>query len=456
MIMRSEITLLFLFLYSSVCIAQSQPDVRLAKSIDSLLSPQFAGNQPGVSILVAKKGQIVYEKAFGSANVELNVPMRTDLVFRLGSGTKQYTAVAILQLVDQGKIDLQDSIQKFIKGFPTNGHILTIENLLTHTSGIMDYETLDVHIPFSSRIDFPPKLIIDSLENHPLEFTPGSKFSYSNSNFFLLGYIIEIVSGKSYPEYMQDNIFTPLGLTNTYYDDETQIIPNRVNGYKKDGNNYKNADYIGMSQAYAAGALLSNVEDMFKWHVALYAYKPVKEKTLKKAFTAYKLPDGTISKYGYGWFINPTAGIHSIEHAGIIDGFRSNEMYLPDDDIFVATLFNIEDDKTLLLANTIAALALGKPLKGSVSVSDNIFNNYMGTYQMVADSKRTLVVTRENQQMYITFSPNATVPLIALTETKFTLQGVNPSATIEFIKENGQITKAIISQKGLFEWKKIK
>jgi hypothetical protein len=201
---------------------------------------------------------------------------------------------------------------------------------------------------------------------------------------------------------------------------------------------------------------MSDVEDMFKWHTALYAYKPVKEKTLKKAFTAYKLSDGTISKYGYGWFIDPTGGIHSVEHAGSIDGFRSNEMYLPDDDIFIATLFNIENDNTLLLAHSIAAIALGKPLKGTVNVSDNVFNNCMGTYQMVADPKRTLVITRENQQMSITFSPNATVLLVALTATKFTLQGVKPPATIEFLSENGQIKKAIISQKALFEWKKIK
>jgi CubicO group peptidase (beta-lactamase class C family) len=453
---RSFFLLTILSFFGTFPQCQDISDNHLEKSIDSLLAAQFQTNEPGCVILIAKKGQIVYNKAFGSANLELKVPMRPDMVFRLGSGTKQYTAIAILQLVDQGKIDLQDSIQKFIKNFPSNGHLLTIENLLTHTSGIMDYETLDVHIPFSYRIDFPPKLIIDSLEKHPLEFTPGSKFSYSNSNFFLLGYIIEMVSGKNYPEYMQNNIFTPLGLANTFYDDETQIIPNRVNGYKKEGNNYKNADYIGMSQAYAAGALLSNVEDMFKWHLALYAYKPVKEKLLKKAFTQYKFPDGTNSKYGYGWFINPTEGIHSIEHAGIIDGFRSNEMYLPDDDIFIATLFNMENDKTLLLAYTLAALVLGKSLNESVSVSDTIFNNYIGTYQMVTEPKRTIVITRENQQMYITFSQSTTVPLTALTETKFTLQGVKPPATIEFLGENGQIKKALISQKGLFEWKKIK
>src|SRR5579871_14461 len=453
---RSIFLFASLSFFGSFAQCQDTTSKSLERSVDSLLGAQFHANEPGCVVLIAKNGQVVYEKAFGSADLELKVPMRPDMIFRLGSGTKQYTAIAILQLVEQGKITLQDSIQKFIKGFPSNSHLLTIENLLTHTSGIMDYETLDIHIPFAFRIDLPPKQIVDSLKDHPLEFTPGSKFEYSNSNFFLLGYIIELVTGKPYPQYMQDNIFTPLGLANTYYDDETRIIPGKVNGYKKDGADYKNAEYIGMSQAYAAGALMSNVDDMFKWHLALYADKAVTEKTLQKAFTAFKLSDGTIDKYGYGWYIDPTQGIHSIEHAGSIDGFRSNEIYLPDQDIFVATLFNIENDKTLLLANTIAALASGKHLKGTVSVSDSLFSNYMGTYQMVSDPKRTIVIARENQQMYIRFSQNATVPMIALTETKFTMQGVNPPATIEFQSENGQITKAIISQKGLFEWKKIK
>jgi CubicO group peptidase (beta-lactamase class C family) len=261
--MRKLLAIIFLIL-SGCCAAIAQPSTA---SLDSLITSRLNNVAPGCAVLIAKNGQIVYEKAFGKANLELNVAMKPNMVFRLGSITKQYTAIAILQLVEQGKISLQDSIQKFIKDFPGKGHTVTIENLLTHTSGIIDYESLNINIPNEYRVELPPKQIVDSLARHPLVFTPGSKFSYCNSNYFILGYIIELISGQSYAAYMQQHIFTPMGLTNTYYDDEKQIIPNRVNGYGKwQDDKYENADYIGISQVYAAGALMSNVEDMLKWH----------------------------------------------------------------------------------------------------------------------------------------------------------------------------------------------
>jgi|SRR5450432_1351778 CubicO group peptidase (beta-lactamase class C family) len=456
--MQKHILYLIFYIFTTYFAnAQISTDTVFAKSVDSLLSAQFKPEEPGCVVLIAKKGKIIYKKAFGAADLELKVAMQPYMIFRLGSITKQYTAVAILQLVEQRKISLQDSIQKFIKNFPYKGQTITIENLLTHTSGIIDYQKLDVHIPFSWRIDFPAKQIVDSLANRPLEFIPGTQFSYSNSNFFLLGYIIEIASGMPYPEYMQQNIFVPLGLLKTYYDYTNEIIPNRVRGYSRsDSGKYQNAEYIGMSQAYSAGALMSNAEDLFNWHQALYTGKIIKTETLEKAFTPFKLTDGSFTKYGYGWYINPTDGIKSIEHAGRIEGFRSNEMYLPDQDIFITTLLNCENDKTLLLANSIAALAIGKSTQGNVLVNDNILNTYLGVYQMVSNPKRTIIIAKEFEQILVQFSQSTNIPMIPLTETKFRLQGVNPPATIEFVKENDKVIKLIVSQNGLYVWKKIK
>jgi CubicO group peptidase (beta-lactamase class C family) len=316
---------------------------------------------------------------------------------------------------------------------------------------------LDVHIPFSWRIDFPPKQIVDSLANHPLEFNPGTQFSYSNSNYFLLGYIIQLVSGMSYPEYMRQNIFIPIGMLDTYYDFPNEIIPKRVCGYfLNDSGKYQHAEYIASSLAYSAGALMSNAEDLFNWHQALYSGKLIPAAMLERAFTPFRLSDGTITRYGYGWFINPTDGMKSIEHAGKIDGFRSNEMYLPDEDIFIATLFNRENDQTLLLANTIAAFAMGKQIQGKAAQNSQTLNDYLGVYQMVSNPKRTITIAKEFEQMSVQFSQSTSIPMVAQSETKFTLQGVNPPATIEFVRENGKIIKLIVSQNGLFEWKKIK
>jgi len=435
---------------SSCCGAVAQP---LTASLDSLINSRLAAVAPGGAVLIAKNGKIIYEKGFGKADLELDVPMKPDMIFRLGSITKQYTAIAILQLVEQGKISLQDSIQKFIKDFPNKGHTITIENLLSHTSGIIDYESLDMKIPNVYRLDFPPRQFVDSLEHHPLVFTPGSKFSYCNSNYFFLGYIIELITGKSYAEYMQQHIFTPLGLTNTYYDDEKQVIPNRVRGYGKWNNGkYENADYIGLSQVYAAGALLSNVEDMFKWHRALYSYKLVRKETLEKAFTSYKLSDGTFSGYGYGWFIKDQNGEKSIEHAGGIDGFQSDEVYLPGQDIFIATLYNSlnnggDDMSFMLLSNDIVTLAMGKALQKEMKIADTILKRYVGVYQF--DAKHSATITLENGQLQMEALAGGLPksPLFAESDNRFMLKVVK--AEIEFVKDaQGNVIKLIAHVNG--------
>ena len=238
---------------------QGKQDKQLTKVLDEILSGQFKPTEPGCAVLIAKKGQIIYERGFGSADRELNVPLKPEMIFRLGSVTKQFTAVAILQLMEQGKLSLQDSIQKFIKDFPYKGYKITIENLLTHTSGIKEYTQLDLPDPFIRRKDFTPKQIIDLFKNEPFDFQPGTKFKYSNSGYFLLGYIIESVTNKTYKDFVEENIIKPFGLTNTYYDDASQVIPNRVKGYKKEDAIYENADYQSTTILFAAGALISNV-----------------------------------------------------------------------------------------------------------------------------------------------------------------------------------------------------
>src|SRR5580700_2751462 len=264
-------------------------DSQFEKKLDELLKRQFNQSQPGCEVLVAKHGQIIYKKAFGNADLELNVALKPDMVFNLASITKQFTAVAILQLVEQGKISLQDSLQKFIPDFPSKGHKITIENLLTHTSGIKDYMQIDYPNSNMERLDYKPKQLIDSFKNFALEFEPGTKFSYSNSGYYLLGYIIEKVSGKRYQSYIEDNLLKPLGLTHSYFDSTGIIIPNRVNGYRKDDTVFKNADYWSPTIEYSAGGLISNVDDLFKWHQGLYTYKILKKESLQKAFTSYQL-----------------------------------------------------------------------------------------------------------------------------------------------------------------------
>ncbi|HEV3223793.1 MAG TPA: serine hydrolase [Puia sp.] len=426
-------------------------DSQFEKKLDELLKRQFNQSQPGCEVLVAKHGQIIYKKAFGNADIELNVALNPDMVFNLASITKQFTAVAILQLVEQSKISLQDSLQKFIPDFPSKGHTITIENLLTHTSGIKDYMQLDYPNLFMERWDYRPKQLIDSFKNYDLEFVPGTKFSYSNSGYYLLGYIIEKVSGKRYQSYIEDNLLKPLGLTHSYFDSTGIIIPNRVNGYRKDDTVFKNADYWSPTIEYSAGGLISNVDDLFKWHQGLYTYKILKKESLQKAFTSYQLNDGTLTGYGYGWFLKTSNGIKSIEHAGGIPGFVSNEIYFPSEDIFLAILCNCGVAPVDELSVKISGIALGKTLQTDIKVDTKTLDKYVGVYRLSIDTNRTIIMLKKNNQLFAKASDTEIFPLLFQTETEFEFKNIL-DAHCEFVTENGKVTKFKVSQNGHYEW----
>ena len=457
---RSELLkmykLLLYFIVAGLTITSSySQNTQIEKKLDELLTKQFKPTEPGCAILVARQGQIIYQKAFGSADLELNVPLTPEMVFKLASVTKQFTAVAILQLVEQGKIYLQDSLQKFIPDFPSKGYTITIENLLTHTSGIRDYMQINYQTQNMERWDFEPKQLIDSFKNYPLQFEPGTKFSYSNSGYYLLGYIIEKVSQKSYQSYVRDNILTPLALTHTYFDSDGIIIPRRVNGYRKDKTDFRNADFWSPTIAYSAGELLSTTEDLYKWFKGLLAYKILKKETLEKALTPFTLKNGSVTTYGYGWYIQNLSNVRSIEHSGKMNGFTCNEIYYPQQDVFIAALFNCENALKDEISKDISEIVLGQSLQTGIKISDDILNSYIGTYSLATDPNRTLVILKENNHLIAKVSKQKTFELLFQTTTKFQLNGVR-DMTGEFIQENGAITKILVTQNGQFEWKKIK
>ncbi len=444
-------TVIFIIVGLFITISSVAQDNQTEKKLDEYLTTMFNYSQPGCEVLVAKQGKIIYKKAFGSANLELNVPLNADMVFNLASITKQFTAVAILQLVEQGKISLQDSLQKFIPDFPSKGYTITIENLLTHTSGIKDYLQIDHPNLYMERWDFKPKQLIDSFKNYSLDFEPGTKFSYSNSGYYLLGYIIEKISGKRYQDYIQDNLLKPLGLEHTYFDSTGIIIPKRVNGYRKTETTFKNADYWSPTIEYAAGGLISNVGDLFKWHKGLYSYRVLKKETLQKAFTSFQLKDGTSTGYGYGWFLKESNGIKSIEHEGGIPGFVSNEIYFPAEDIFIAVLCNSETAPIDEVSIKISSIALGKPLQTDMNVDVAVLDKYVGVYKLSVDTTRTMTILKENDHLVAKVSETETIPLLFQSQTRFQFKNLL-DANCEFVTDNGKVTKFNVSQNGHYEW----
>lgn len=446
---RSFILLLFFFytlLYAGFTQSVMNAPLESTFDFDQLLSEQFKANETGCAALVAQKGQVIYKKAFGMANLELDVKMQPDMIFRIGSITKQFTAVAILQLMEQGKLSLQDDITKFIPDYPTQGKTITIEHLLTHTSGIQSYTGMKKFGEIMQK-DMKPEELIAFFKNEPMEFEPGTQWKYNNSGYVLLGYIIEKITGKTYPQYLEENFFQPLGMTHSYYGDDSKIIKNRAAGYQPGPNGVENAAPMSMTLPYAAGSIQSTVGDLFKWHQALHAYKLVKKENLEKAFTEYKLADGKGAKYGYGWALGDIKGSPTIEHGGGINGFLTNAIYLPKEDVFVVVFSNSNAKSPDIVSTKMAAAAIGKPFNTkAIELEESVLQSYVGIYENEAKEER--VITKEGKQLYSQRSGGNKFTIKPWAKDQFFFD--NSLATLEFKRDaNGKIIKVVSSERGV-------
>lgn len=453
---------IFLILNFSTSFAQNKQDKKLIQSLDKLIPERLTDIAPGCVVLVVKKDKIIYKKAFGFANTEQKTPMQADMLFRTGSMGKQYTAIAILQLVEQGKIGLQDSIQKYIKDFPSKGYTITIENLLTNTSGIKDYLS-EISNPSKQKESYTPKDRVDYIKDEPLNFKPGSNYRYSNSNFYLLGFIIEMVTGKTFEEYLQENVLDKADLKNTFYIHPEKIIPDMPQGYSKFDGKIEKATLQEVTIMYSAGALISNADDIYKWHLALYNQQLVKNETLEKATTPFKFDDGTFSQYTYGWFVKNIDGSKTIEHSGSTDGFQSDAIYLPNENVFVVALYNCyeADMDWQILTNDIARLAIGKPLNNDVKVKETVLKTYVGTYEVTLNNiNHKLMVTFEDGRLSIeAANPDDRLPKVQMyanSENEFYIK--EAALRFEFVKDTNNSFKIITynSRGKDAEWIKIK
>ena len=398
-----------------------QPDNFLIQAIDNLVQETYKPTEPGAAVIVVRDGEIIYRKGHGMANLELGVPIEPDMVFRMGSIGKQFTAVAILMLTEQGKLSLDDPITKFLPDYPTHDHLITIEHLLTHTSGIKNHTDM----PESQllwRKDYAVQELIDCFKNQPMQFAPGKRWAYNNSGYILLGAIIEKVSGQTYQQFIQQNIFDRLGMKQSYYDCPLQVIPRRVSGYEKSPEGFKNADYLSMTQPYAAGALASTVDDLAVWDSALYTEQLIKQETLHKAFVPYRLMDGTSTAYGYGWLISEYEEHLSIEHSGGIFGFTTYAIRMPNDRVFVAILTNrtgIDIDRFEQLAFEIARVTIGKPYKKPtpVELSPEVLAQYEGVYKINDTEVRR--ITREDHRLFSQRGQAQGLELVPLSSNEF-------------------------------------
>jgi D-alanyl-D-alanine carboxypeptidase len=429
--------------------AAASPGTLEAK-IDSLLSPVFKLDTPGAAIIVMKDGKPLLRKAYGTANLELGVAMEPDHVFRIGSMTKQFTAVAVLMLMEQGKLALNDPITKFLPDYPVGKRMITVEHLLTHTSGIKSYTDLPEWLPLQ-RKDMTVSELIALSKDKPAEFQPGERWSYCNSGYVLLGAIIEKAAATSYETFLQKNIFEPLGLKHTCYDNTMRIIPGRIPGYGPGGTNgFVNADYLSMTQPYAAGSLLSTVDDLAAWNEALLAGKLIKRETLEKAWTDHKLKDGSATGYGYGWGVGAIDGKRMVSHSGGIPGFASDGILLPKERLQVILLTNstLPARAPGRFTPTIAGLALGKPLpseRKAVAIDPKIFDQYAGEYELQPGF--VIKFFRQGDKFMTQATGQGAIEIFPESETKFFLKVVD--GQVEFVKDAaGKVTGMTLTQNG--------
>jgi CubicO group peptidase (beta-lactamase class C family) len=422
----------------SVCLAQDNV-ARMDEVVRSYAdAKQFMG-----SVLVARDGKVILSKGYGSANLEWEVPNSPSAKFRLGSITKQFTAASILLLEERGKLNVEDPVKKYMADAPAAWDKVTIFHLLTHTSGIPSFTGFPDYASTEGIATTPEKLVA-RFRDKPLEFQPGEKWNYSNSGYVLLGYLIEKISQQSYSQFVQENIFNPLGMKDSGYDSNTAIIVHRASGYAPGDKGINNAGYIDMSIPLSAGGLYSTTEDLLRWEQGLMGGKLLSAASLQKMTTPFK------SDYAFGLAVHTTNGHKVIEHNGGIEGFNTALAYYPEDKLTVVVLANLNGRAPDSIASNLAALAHGEKVvlpseRKEITVSPATLEKYVGTYELMPNFD--IVVTLEGGQLMTQATGQSKFPLFAESETKFFLKVVD--AEVEFFKnDKGQVTHLILHQGG--------
>ncbi|HYE54134.1 MAG TPA: serine hydrolase [Chitinophagaceae bacterium] len=444
--MRKLIIALIVLLHAQLVWPQS-----LTEKLDEYLAANTKQRKFNGAALVAKNGQVILHKGYGWRDAQKRIPHNENSIFQIGSVAKQFTAAAVLKLQEQGKLNVQDKLTKYIPDYPL-GDKITIHHLLTHTSGIFNYTADARFMNVESARPVALEKLIGLFKNKPLDFEPGTQYRYSNSGYILLGYIIQQVSGKPYEQFLHELIFRPLGLQHTGFDFKNLKDANRSVGYMILTTDTLRAAIVDSSVSYAAGSIYSTTGDLYKWHKALYTDKVLNKSSLEAAFTPFR------QQYGYGWVIDSIDGKRIIEHNGGIFGFTSYLTRIPADDVCVILLSNASEDLEGI-KNTILNILYNRPYeipkeRSAIQVPENVLQQYVGEYQLAPGFN--IVITLENGQLKGQATGQPKFDMFAERQDFFFLKIVE--AQVEFVKgADGKIEKLILHQAGMKQpGKKIK
>jgi len=353
-------------------------------------APIKAGKVAGASVVVAQKGQTILAQSFGQADLELDVPMPADASFEIGSVTKQFTAASILLLAERGKLAIDDEMTKYLPDFPTHGQRITIRHLLTHTSGIKGYTELP---EFGDLMPLrkSPETLVKMFGDKPLDFAPGENLVYNNSGFFLLGLIIEKVSGEKYENFVKANLFDKAGMPGSYYCSERAIHHHHAHGYDTFANALVLKGAVSHVWPFSAGSLCSTAADLTAWNAAFHGGKILSAESYSAMTTGASLNDGSKTRYGFGIGLGEIRGRRVLSHGGGINGFLSEVQYYPDSGLSIVVLLNTAGPVGPgPLAGDIADVVLGKVSQSTNTYSGDL-SAFAGTFEGVGRGRPTSV-----------------------------------------------------------------
>ena len=411
-----------------------------AAELDAAFAAAYPADGPGAAVLVEKGGEVILRRGYGMADLELGVPIAPEMVFRLGSITKQFTAAAILLLVEEGKLALDDTVGGRLAGYSGPAAPVTLRQLLTHTGGVPSYTDVPEYLA-GMREDQTVEEMIARFRDKPLDFEPGTGWHYSNSGYFLLGAIIEEVSGESYEDFVERRIFAPLGMARSRYGREPELVPGRVAGYQGAPGSYENAAYLSMTQPYSAGSLLSTVDDLARWNEALGSDELLPAELRELLWTPAPLADGRATGYALGFVVTDYQGHRIVQHGGGINGFLTSLVRIPEAGIFVAVLSNSPAADPGALALAAATRVLGKPLaeRPSVALDLGTLDGYVGVYAIDGPGDQTRVITREDSGLVSQRTGGARTPMSFSAEDRFFY--ADSLTTGRFVRsEDGRVT----------------
>lgn len=347
--MKTSAISLILFLLANSFLAFADDPTAIRSEADEYLSKLTAQEEFAGVVLVAKNGKVMFEKGYGMANREHEITNTANTIFRLGSVTKQFTAMCILILQEDEKLKVTDLISQHVEDCPEAWRAITIHHLLTHTSGIPSFTSFPDNLRFA-RLPTTVTKTVQRFRDRPLHFEPGTKMRYSNSGYVLLGHIIEKVSGESYDAFIEKKIFKPLGMKHSGYDHPAEILHGRASGYSKRGNDIVNCIPFAMDTPHAAGALRSTVGDLLTWDQSLYSGRLVSDETLDLMFKPFK------GDYSYGWFCRGSGEHIQFSHSGLISGFSAAVVRLPEKGGYIVVLSNNQWSKSMEIAKKLSNL----------------------------------------------------------------------------------------------------